>query len=301
MSLFPLFKILISAKVDMAGPAVRKVRLGDLPRKATFMYHSIADHQTLMSSFADLVRHTRLIGEHWQGRGWNAKADVCFTFDDGYVSALEPVRWLAAEGYRVIVFLPVVSAGVRYLPKDMLRIVMERLPQGERLRVGRLDLRLSCRTPYSRAMLAFRINRHLMQTCTLCEYADAMRAVESEYRVLLDAPCRELMLMRAEDVRILQQDFPNVEIGAHGSMHYRFDRLGTDHEIKKEVVAPGIELGQSFNTDVVGLAYPYGFVSDRIEAVARSHYEWAYVADPVGGPGNHRMPRVGLDGVRLVP
>jgi len=295
------FKLWLSSRYDFPRQSLAAVSLSSLPKDPTFMYHSIGEGLFNGSSIADVAAHVKKLEQTWHLKGFDPRECLTFTFDDGYRSSLPAINMLLNMGYRVIVFYPLCDPEFRYLPKDCLRIVLDRLSVGSVLRIGDMRFTLHCAARHSRRMLAMRINRFLMMKYSLADYLSVYYEFHNVYRSLLDVPCKEHALMRVDELLPMLFRTNLLKLGAHGRAHYRFDRLRNMREMEVEILTPRQELERVFDVKVESLAYPYGLYTPAVESYAMQHYQYVFGAsDQDGMNGNGSLPRIGLDGVELV-
>jgi peptidoglycan/xylan/chitin deacetylase (PgdA/CDA1 family) len=295
------FKLWLSSRYDFPRQSPAAVSLSSLPKDPTFMYHSIGEDLFNGSSIADVAAHVEILEQTWRLKGSDSRECVTFTFDDGYRSSLPAIGMLLKMGYRVIVFYPLCDPAFSYLPKDCLRIVLDRLPVGSMLHIGGMRFTLRCTERHSRRMLAMRINRFLMMKHPLPDYLSIYHEFQYIYRSLLDVPCKEHVLMTVDELDPILCRTNLLELGAHGRGHYRFDRLRNTLEMEEEILTPQHELERVFDVKVESLAYPYGLYSPEVETYAMKHYRRVFTVSEQGGiNGNGSQPRIGLDGVALV-
>jgi len=261
------------------------------------MYHGIGTtgREGLVSTLEEVLAHVRRLGSP-------DATPRLITFDDGYASSIPAIRRLSGEGYLVLWFVTTWSAGNAYLPKDWLRIVAERLPQSARLKVGGWSMRLHNSSPLFRRWLAFRINRAMMLGLDRRGYLGVLEALYREYRALIEErPDAGLALASVAEVKALASELPGLRLGAHGSAHYRWDRLSGGADLHDEVVAPKQFLETLVGHAVDEVAYPYGFIPEgRCLELVRSRYRRGYLAGPSRHMDDYALPRFGMDGVRTV-
>ena len=269
-----------------------------IPPDIPLMYHAVGHYgnEGAHSTLEDILVHIgQLAGPTSKGYA------RLVSFDDGYASSIPSIRSLCAAGIPVVWFVTTWFRHGAYLPKDLLRIVAERLPRGGRLSVAGFSIRLLNDNPLFRRWIAFRINRSLMVQCSHYEYQSVLARLYADYRSLIeDAPDDLLLLASADALRSLVREFPGLRIGAHGSLHYRWDRLQGTAEIRAEIIEPRRYLEELLDTPIDEVAYPYGFMPDKAGLeVIRSQYRLGYMAEPTPSVDPFASPRFGMDGVQL--
>ncbi len=293
-----IIKIFISSKFESFGDKKRIIKLNDLNRRTIFMYHAISKNLSGASDFEAVKLHVKSIENFWMQNGWNPKTDINFTFDDGYASSLETLHWIASRGYQTTLFISSQECD-DYLPKDMLRIIIERLNYGDILNVGPIKIKLLTRKKNSRINLSFKINRYLMEHFSLEDYNLIIDKARNKYNYIFANLDQTLLLLNKNQIIKLISKFPNIKIGAHGSSHYRFDRLLTESEVKREIIDPKNILSSKYNFDIDSIAYPYGFISKENIKIIKKYYRFGYLANYVNRESDYEIPRLGLDGCIL--
>jgi hypothetical protein len=293
-------KLWVSSRYDFSTQSPSVVSLASLTNEPIFMYHSIGEGLVNGSSLVDVAEHVEMVTQAWHLKGSDQRECVTFTFDDGYRSALPAIDMLLHKGFRVIVFFPLCDPAFRYIPKDCLRIVLDRLSVGGVLHIGDMRLTVRCKEKHSRRLLAMRINRFLMKKFSLSDYNAIYYDFQHRYRSVIESPCAEHELMTPDELLPLLRRTNLLRLGAHGRSHYPFDGLKNPEEMAKEILEPRYELEKLFYVNIDCVAYPYGLYTPKVESYALKHYKSAYaVSNKNDQSGGCSLFRIGLDGKRL--